>query len=87
MLLQYEAEKGSRTDGSDVRFSSDATAFPDFSWKGFVVFSPIQDEIIIHVDSKEEAIFHILAHYKSPKETMVDVTFKPVGDMKPTLGN
>ena len=43
---QYEAEDGYTPTRSPVRFGYDQHNFPDFSWRGYAVFSQIQVSFI-----------------------------------------
>lgn len=39
---QYELEEGRKPDGTAVRYSYDHNVFPNYSWKGYAVFSQLQ---------------------------------------------
>jgi laminin alpha 3/5 len=58
--LQYEAEDGMTPDRKPVRFAIDTTEFPDYSWRGFAVFSPIQDEIQLDVEISKPSVYRLL---------------------------
>ncbi|KAH7701646.1 laminin alpha [Aphelenchoides avenae] len=73
---RYEAEEGRLPDGKPVRFAIDEAQFPNFSWRGYTVFSPIQDEIILEVDIKRASVYKLLFHYINPTEVPVDVDVK-----------
>ena len=51
-LHQYlhEAEDGHTETNRPVRYAVDASQFPNFSWRGYAVFSPIQEHVILDVD-------------------------------------
>lgn len=59
-----------------MRFAIDANEFPNFSWRGFVVFSSIQDEIILDINIRKSAIYRLLLHYKNPTKVSVEVEVK-----------
>ncbi|KAG8311901.1 hypothetical protein J6590_034490 [Homalodisca vitripennis] len=42
----YEVEDGTTPARTPVRYRYDEDIFPGFSWKGYAVFSPIQNEVI-----------------------------------------
>lgn len=48
--FQYEAEDGHTEDQRPVRFAVDAGLFPDYKYRGYAVFSPIQEKIIMDID-------------------------------------
>ncbi|KAI1731321.1 laminin EGF domain-containing protein [Ditylenchus destructor] len=73
---KYEAEEGRLPDGKPLRFAIDPEEFPNFSWRGFTVFSPIQDEIVLEVDIRKSAVYKLLFHYKNPTDVPVDVEVK-----------
>uniref|UniRef100_A0A915BZ56 Laminin-like protein epi-1 n=1 Tax=Parascaris univalens TaxID=6257 RepID=A0A915BZ56_PARUN len=63
---KYEAEDGITPENRTVRFAADKTQFPNFSWRGFAVFSPIQDEIIIDMVVHKASLYRVLFHYVNP---------------------
>lgn len=75
---QYEAESGRTPDGQPVRFAIDSKEFPDFSWRGFTAFSPIQDQIILDVDVRKASVYRLLLHYKNPTSGLVEIEVKLV---------
>jgi laminin alpha 3/5 len=46
--FQYEAEDGTSPSGGQVRIGYDETLFPDYSWRGYAIYSQIQ----VHILSK-----------------------------------
>ncbi|XP_054277134.1 laminin subunit alpha [Macrosteles quadrilineatus] len=42
----YEVEDGITPDKTPIRYKYDEDIFPGYSWKGYAVFSPIQNEVI-----------------------------------------
>jgi laminin alpha 3/5 len=85
-ILQYEAEDGRLPDGKNVRYAIDREEFPDFSWRGFVVFSTIQDEIVLDVNIRKSAVYKLLAHYRNPTEVNVELEAKFVPIQTQTSG-
>ena len=67
-------------DGKNVRFAIDHQEFPDFSWRGFVVFSTIQEEIMLDVNIRKSAVYKLLIHYRNPTEVGIELEarFVPV---------
>uniref|UniRef100_A0A0N4ZLJ9 Laminin subunit alpha n=1 Tax=Parastrongyloides trichosuri TaxID=131310 RepID=A0A0N4ZLJ9_PARTI len=76
--MQYEAEDGKTPDNKGVRFSMDNNEFPNFSWRGFVVFSHIQEEVHLVFDVLKVSVYKILFHYHNPtnvnNEIIVSIT-------------
>ncbi|KRZ28597.1 Laminin-like protein epi-1 [Trichinella pseudospiralis] len=66
--LKYEAEDAVTADGQPARFAVDEHLFPDYSWKGYAVFSPIQDEIHMPVDIPKSSVYRILLRYQNPTQ-------------------
>lgn len=77
---KYEAESGRLASGKPVRYALDTEDFPDFSYRGYAVFSAIQDEVLIDIDVKRASVYRLLAHYHNPTESAIDVTatFTPI---------
>lgn len=69
-----------------MRFAIDAAEFPRFSWKGFVVFSTIQEEIVLDLNIRKSAVYKILAHYRNPTEVNVELEAKFVPVQTQTTG-
>ena len=63
-------------DGKNVRFAIDSGEFPAFSWRGFVVFSTIQEEIVLDVMVRKSAVYKLLAHYRNPTEVNIELEAK-----------
>lgn len=78
--LKYEAESGRQADGKPVRYAIDKNEFPDYSYRGYAVFSPIQDEIYLDIDVKRASVYRLLFHYKNPTDIFVELaaTFVPI---------
>ncbi|CAD5221244.1 unnamed protein product [Bursaphelenchus xylophilus] len=72
--LKYEAESGKQVDGKNVRYAIDKEEFPDYSYRGYAVFSPIQDEIILDVDVKKASLYRLLVHYRNPIDMFIPLT-------------
>jgi len=63
--FKYELEDGynPHDDDSTVRFGFDEAAFPDFSWRGYAVFSRVQTEIRITIDVDKPSVFRLIFRY------------------------
>uniref|UniRef100_A0A914HKE2 Uncharacterized protein n=1 Tax=Globodera rostochiensis TaxID=31243 RepID=A0A914HKE2_GLORO len=76
--VAYEAEDGRLPDGKNVRYAIDANEFRNFSWRGFVVFSTIQEEIVLDVNIHKSSVYKLLVHYRNPTEVNVELEAKLV---------
>ncbi|KAI6235067.1 Laminin alpha [Aphelenchoides besseyi] len=78
--MKYEAESGRLANNKPVRYAIDKNEFPDYSYRGYAVFSPIQDEIYIDLNVPRATVYRLLAHYHNPTNTPVEFTasFTPV---------
>ncbi|XGW07796.1 hypothetical protein V3C99_010722 [Haemonchus contortus] len=78
---QYEAEDGHTDDQRPVRFAVDEAQFPSYSWRGYAVFSPIQEKINMDIDVAKASVYRLLFKYHNP--TMVPIT--AVVDVAPKM--
>ncbi|KAB0790802.1 hypothetical protein PPYR_15312 [Photinus pyralis] len=61
---QYEAEDGySIPSNTAVRYGYDERLFPGYSWKGYAVFSQLQNEIIQDVHISKPSLYRMVIHY------------------------
>uniref|UniRef100_A0A8D8UVI4 Laminin subunit alpha n=1 Tax=Cacopsylla melanoneura TaxID=428564 RepID=A0A8D8UVI4_9HEMI len=65
---QYEVEDGHTPSFSPVRFAFSNETFPNFSWRGYAVFSPLQNEIIQEVNIQVPSIYRMLLRYSNPNQ-------------------
>jgi laminin alpha 3/5 len=63
---QYEAEDGRTPSGSAVRYGFTEDLFPNFSWKGYAVFSALQDEIVLGVGIGKSSLYRMVLRYVNP---------------------
>lgn len=63
---QYEAEDGRTPSGSPVRYGFTEDLFPDFSWKGYAVFSAQLDEIVLGVGIGKSSLYRMVLRYVNP---------------------
>uniref|UniRef100_A0A915PQH1 Laminin subunit alpha n=1 Tax=Setaria digitata TaxID=48799 RepID=A0A915PQH1_9BILA len=70
---KYEAEDGILADYSPVRFAIDKNKFPNYSWRGYAVFSPIQEDILLNTTVSKASLYRLLFHYVNPTDVQIDV--------------
>ncbi|CAD6197231.1 unnamed protein product [Caenorhabditis auriculariae] len=71
---QYEAEDGYTEEQRPVRFAVDPAQFANFSWRGYAVFSPIQEKILLDVDVNKASVYRLLFRYVNPTSVPVTAT-------------
>ncbi|CAI2351123.1 unnamed protein product [Caenorhabditis sp. 36 PRJEB53466] len=71
---QYEAEDAHTEDQRPVRFAMDPAQFSNFSWRGYAVFSPIQEKIFIDVDIAKASVYRLLFRYRNPTSVPITAT-------------
>ncbi|XP_054012773.1 laminin subunit alpha [Hylaeus anthracinus] len=64
--FQYEAEDGRTPSSSPVRYGFTEELFPGYSWKGYAVFSALQDEIILPVYIQKSSLYRMVLRYVNP---------------------
>ncbi|XP_026299731.1 laminin subunit alpha [Apis mellifera] len=64
--FQYEAEDGRMSSNSPVRYGFTEDLFPGFSWKGYAVFSDLQDQIILNVYIQKSSLYRMVLKYVNP---------------------
>lgn len=69
--FQYEYEDGYTPGMSQVRYKYDENDFPEFSKKGYAVFSQLQDEIINEVHIQKSSVYRIVIRYRNPTESNI----------------
>lgn len=60
---QYEAEDGRTPAGSPVRFAYNELDFPNYSWRGYAVFSQIQREVLLNIVVDKPNLFRVVYRY------------------------
>ncbi|KAL0902126.1 hypothetical protein ABMA27_000070 [Loxostege sticticalis] len=63
--FQYEVEEG-LTQSGPVRYRNSEEAFPGYSWKGYVVFSSLQNEVINIVHISKSSLYRMVLKYANP---------------------
>jgi len=71
---QFEIEDGYRMDGSPVRFDYKQARFPQFSWRGYAGFSPLQDEVLQDVSITQASTYNTVLRYQNPNEDPITGT-------------
>ncbi|VDM96599.1 unnamed protein product [Thelazia callipaeda] len=70
---KYEAEDGLSAENKPVRFATDTSKFSNYSWKGYVVFSPIQEDVLLDVTVSKASLYRLLLHYVNPTDIQINV--------------
>ncbi|VDP12271.1 unnamed protein product [Onchocerca flexuosa] len=70
---KYEAEDGISVEQNPVRFAIDKSKFPNYSWRGYAVFSPIQEDILLDIVISKASLYRLLLHYVNPADVQIDV--------------
>ena len=68
---QYEAEDGYTPTRSPVRFGYDANQFPGYSWRGFAVFSTIQNEVLQDFLIEKPSLYRMILRYVNPNDETI----------------
>ncbi|XP_045509429.1 laminin subunit alpha [Colias croceus] len=63
--FHYEVEEG-LTNSGPVRYRSSDDVFPGYSWKGYVVFSSLQNEVINVVQLYKSSLYRMVLKYANP---------------------
>uniref|UniRef100_A0A1I8EZU5 Uncharacterized protein n=3 Tax=Wuchereria bancrofti TaxID=6293 RepID=A0A1I8EZU5_WUCBA len=69
---KYEAEDGISMEQNAVRFTTDKNKFPNYSWRGYAVFSPIQEDILLDVAVNKASLYRLLFHYINPTDVQIN---------------
>ncbi|XP_048488928.1 laminin subunit alpha [Plutella xylostella] len=83
--FQYEVEEGQTPSGA-VRYRSSEEVFPGYSWKGYVVFSLLQNEVINEVHISKSSLYRMVLKYvnplKDPVTASIIITPESIGDIQ-----
>ncbi|XP_069958976.1 laminin subunit alpha isoform X2 [Cherax quadricarinatus] len=79
--LKFEAEDGHTPHNTAVRFAYDEEVFPNYSWRGYAVFSEIQKEIIQEIYIEKPSLYRMVLFYHNPSSKTI------VGNIKFTPDN
>lgn len=55
-----------------MRFAIDKDQFPDYSWRGYAVFSPIQEDVLLDVTVAKASLYRLLFHFVNPTDVQID---------------
>ncbi|KAL2097309.1 hypothetical protein ACEWY4_006516 [Coilia grayii] len=71
--LKFEVEDGITPNARPVRFGYNPQEFPQFSWRGYAIMSPAQNEVSVsvHVDEARRSTFRLLLRYVNPSGASV----------------
>ena len=64
--FQYEIEDGYRRDGSNVVIGYKEEDFPQYSWRGYGVYSKLQDEVLQDMEVKKQSVYNMVFRYINP---------------------
>ncbi|XP_063394216.1 laminin subunit alpha [Cydia fagiglandana] len=71
--FRYELEEGQTPSGA-VRYRDSQEAFPGHSWKGYVMFSLLQNEVINVVQLSKSSLYRMVVKYANPLKDPVVAT-------------
>lgn len=69
--FQFEYEDGRNPTGGIARYHFDENIFPNFSKKGYAVFSTLQNEILNEIDVIKSSVYRMVIRYVSRGEDNV----------------
>ncbi|XP_015602424.1 laminin subunit alpha [Cephus cinctus] len=69
--FQYEVEDGRTSSNSPVRYGFAENLFPGYSWKGYAVFSALQDKVIQLVDIHKSSLYRMVLRYVNPNNETI----------------
>ena len=77
---KYEMEDGHTPSGGAVRYGFDNAVFEDYSWRGYAIFSRLQDEVLVDVDIQKPSLYRLIFRYVSRNVGSVtaEVTITPM---------
>lgn len=73
-------EDGHTPSNTKVRFGFKEEDFPNYSWKGYAIFSPLQNEIIYDVSIQKPTLYRMVLSYVNPNTDPVIGTIKITPD-------
>lgn len=59
----YEVEDGRTPQNTPVRYGYDEKQFPDYSWRGYAIFSQLQTEIIQDIHLTKPSLYRMVLRY------------------------
>lgn len=69
---QYEVEEGRTPENTRVRYAHDEYVFPNYSWKGYAVFSPLlQREVIQDIYIYKPSLYRMVFRFVNPNPNTV----------------
>lgn len=69
--FKYEVEDGRTPANTAVRYGFDEHEFQGYSWKGYGVFSTLQNEIIRDVSIEKPSLYRMVLRYVNPNPETV----------------
>lgn len=68
---QYEVEDGRTLENNRVRYAHNEQVFPNYSWKGYAVFSMLQKEVIQDIYIFKPSLYRMVLRFVNPKPNTV----------------
>ncbi|XP_066588247.1 laminin subunit alpha [Prorops nasuta] len=78
--FKYEAENGRTPDDTPVSYGISEEFFPGYSWKGYAVFSILQNEILLTVDIYKSSVYRMVIYYVNSNNESILGTIKITPD-------
>ncbi|XP_033329969.2 laminin subunit alpha [Megalopta genalis] len=69
--FRYEVEGGKTPSNNEVRYGFSDEHFPGYSWKGYALFSGLQDEIIMPVYIQKSSLYRMVLRYVNPNNEQI----------------
>lgn len=68
---QYEVEDGHTPENSRVRYAHSEHIFPNYSWKGYAVFSPLQKEVVQDIYIIKPSLYRMVLKFVNSNSNTV----------------
>ncbi|KAK0176557.1 hypothetical protein PV328_000678 [Microctonus aethiopoides] len=78
--FKYEVENGRTSSNSPVRYGYNESSFPDYSWKGYAVFSTLQNEVIQRLQIQKSSLYRMVLRFVNKNSEAVLGTIKITPD-------
>ncbi|XP_071446787.1 laminin subunit alpha-like [Hetaerina americana] len=72
--FKFEAEEGRASNDDAIQYSFNKTEFPGYSWKGYVAFSDLQNQLTIHLEIDKQNMYQVIFHCLNIEENPIKVT-------------
>ncbi|KAK2708492.1 hypothetical protein QYM36_014189 [Artemia franciscana] len=79
--MLFEAEDGyTPASRSAPRYAYDENQFPNYSWRGYAVYSNLQQEISYDIEFEKPMIYRVIFHYINPNSESIPVKVSLISD-------